>query len=120
MSATDLQSFPFVRKSVHKLSVATQRYLKQEERRVHESQKCHLTSSEDSPSKLARFGGWKETAKPARKAQEEERQRWADEVTVYLLTLTSTPAAERAARTADSRHSAGRMCANAGYELGDG
>ena len=59
-------------------------------------------------SRLAR--STRETAEPREKAEEEERQRWVAEVTELLLTLSGMPTTDKAARTADPRLSAARMC----------
>ena len=63
------------------------------------------------PPRLARNTKLEGDGRAREKAEEEERQRWVSEVTDLLITLTSTPAAERAARTTDPKKSAARMCA---------
>ena len=62
------------------------------------------------PSRLARSTRLEGDSRAREKAEEEERQRWVAEVTELLLTLFGTPTADKAARTADPRLSAARMC----------
>ena len=63
------------------------------------------------PSRLARNTKLEGDSRAREKAEEEERQRWVNEVTDLLITLTGTPTADRAARTTDPKLSAARMCA---------
>ena len=55
------------------------------------------------PSRLARSTRLEGDSRAREKAEEEERQRWVAEVTELLLTLSGTPTADKAARTADPR-----------------
>ena len=57
------------------------------------------------PSRLARSTRLEGDSRAREKAEEEKRQRWVVEVTELLLTLSSTPTAEKA-----PKQSAARMC----------
>ena len=63
------------------------------------------------PSRLARFSSLEGDSRARKKAEEEERLRWAGEVADLILAL-STTTAERAHKTTDPRLSAMRMCSN--------
>ena len=63
------------------------------------------------PSRLARSAKLEGDSKAREKVEEEERKWWVSDVTDLLITLSGTPTADRAAKTADRKQSAARMCA---------